>query len=700
MIASLLAIRADGRNVVPDLSPQQRKDKTLAALLAHLSGLAARQPVLVLYEDVHWIDPSSLELLSLTIERIAHLPVLVLATGRPEFRPPWAEEAHLTTLTLGRLDRLEAASLVARVAADRPLPRELVEQILARSEGVPLFVEELTKAVLEAGPSSCAPAREMRSVVEVPASLHSSLLARLDRLGPAREVARIGAVIGREFDYELLRAVAGIPEGDLASALELLCDSGLVFRRGHPPEAKFLFKHALVQDAAYGSLLRADRRDVHRRIAEALEAHFSEIAETQPELMAHHFTEADMAEPAVRYWLKAGQQALGRSGMVEAAALLRKGLSLIATVPDGLERREHELDLQIALGQAIIATQGYAAPAVSQAYARARELCEQLECAHKLLPILYGQWAHHSVADLIEARKLAAEIRHFSEAQDNTVVRVMSCRASGLTHLMLGDFAIARAYLEQGLSLYDAAEQSSYASIYATTDPLIFFQSYLSLALVCCGHLDLARSRSDSALAYARSLSHAHSLGFALHWTWVARRCARSEPRALLSQADELVTLSDERSFVMWRALGLAFRGWCLAALGQPDQGIPLITAGLAEVRAQRNTPRATCSHASRQTPTGWPANRKSLLHTSPKPSSLPKPRTPNGYRPRRFGCGAICCRSSGIPPEPKQAFSMPLHSHSGRAPSYSSCAPAQASPASGATRDGTTKPASFCSHF
>jgi tetratricopeptide (TPR) repeat protein len=341
----------------------------------------------------------------------------------------------------------------------------------------------------------------------------------------------------------------------------------------------------LIQDTAYGSLLRADRRDVHRRIAEALEAHFSDIAEIQPELVAHHFTEADMAKPAVRYWLKAGQQALARSGMMEAAALLKKGLSLIATVPDSVERRERELDLQIALGQAVIATQGYAAPAVSEAYTRARELCEQLECAHKLLPILYGQWAHHSVADLIEARKLAAEIRHFSEVQDNTIVRVMSCRASGLTHLMLGDFAIARDYLEQGLSLYDAAEQSSYASIYATTDPLIFFQSYLSLTLVCCGHLNLARLRSDSGLSRAHSLSHAHSLGFALHWTWVAGRCARAEPRALLAQADELVTLSDEHSFVMWRALGLTFRGWCLAALGQPDQGIPLITTGLAEVR-------------------------------------------------------------------------------------------------------------------
>jgi len=587
MIASLLAIRAGGRYMLPDLSPQQRKDKTLAALLTHLSGLAARQPVLVLYEDVHWIDPSSLELLSLMIEGIAHLPVLVVATSRPEFRPPWAEEAHLTTLTLGRLDRLESASLIARVAGDKALSREVIEQILAHSEGVPLFVEELTKAVLEAGSgcSSDALTREMQSAVAVPASLNSLLLARLDRLGPAREVARIGAVIGHEFDYELLRAVTRISEGDLASALELLCDSGLLFRRGDGPEARFLFKHVLVQSAAYGSLLRADRRDVHRRIAQALEAHFSEIREIQPELLAHHFTEADVAEQAVRYWLKAGHQALKLSGMVEASALLSKGLNLIATLPDSIQRQEQELDLQIALGQAVIATEGYAASAVSQIYARARELCEQLKCAHRLLPILYGQWAYHSVADLIKAHKFAAEIRNFSEAQDNTIGRVMSCRASGLTHLMLGDFAVARASLEQGLSLYDAAEQSSYSSIYATTDPLIFFQSYLSLTLVCCGHLNW-ESHSDSALAHARSLLHAHSLSFALHWTWVARRCGRSEPRALLSQADELMTLSNERSFVMWRALSLAFRGWCLAALGEPYQGIPLITAGLAEVRA------------------------------------------------------------------------------------------------------------------
>jgi class 3 adenylate cyclase len=584
-IVNLLAIPAEGRFAPPDVSPQQRKGKTLSALLAHLRGLGARQPVLVLYEDLHWIDPSSMELLSLTAAHIAHLPVLLLVTARPEFRPPWPEEAQLSTMTLRRLDRSESASLVARVAAEQDLPDEVVEQILTHGDGVPLFVEELTKAVLETGPSSDASDVDIHAHIEVPASLRSSLLARLDHLGPAREVARIGAVIGREFDYDLLCAVAGMPEAALASALDRLCASGLVVRRGYPPEAKFLFKHALVQEAAYSSLLRADRRSVHRKIAEALEAQFCKIAETRPNLLAHHFTAAAMSEPAVRYLLKAGQQALGLSAMAEAAALLGRALGLITTLPDGTKRQENELDLQIALGQASIATQGYAAPAVGRAYARARELCEQLRCTDKMLPILYGQWAYHSVADLIKARELAAEIQHFSYAHDDAVARVMSCRASGLTHLMLADFGVARTYLEQGLSLYDATEQGSYASIYATTDPIIFFHSYLSLALVCCGDLDSARIHSDSALAYARSLSHAHSLSFALHWVWVARRCGGAEPRALLAQAEELITLSSLHSFTLWRALALGFRGWCLAALGQPQEGIQPLNNALAEVR-------------------------------------------------------------------------------------------------------------------
>jgi class 3 adenylate cyclase/tetratricopeptide (TPR) repeat protein len=589
LFAEMLSLPNDGRYPTLELTPEERKQSTLEALILQIQSLASQHPVLMIFEDAHWTDPTTLEAFSRTVGRIQGFRVLLVVTFRPEFEPPWTGRPHVTSLTINRLTACEIGAMIDRVVSNKRLPDNIRQGIIERTDGIPLFVEEMTKAVLEAeseGDARNTNAAVPSSAIVVPASLQASLMARLDRLGPAKEVARICAVIGREFDYEMLRAVAGMSETELATALTLLCDAGLTFRLGQPREGRYLFKHALLQDAAYGSLLRADRRDVHRRIAEALEAHSSEIAKTRPELVAHHFTEADMADRAIQYWLKAGQQALRLSGMREAAALLSKGLSLIPAMPDTVHRQEQELDLQIAIGQAIIATQGYAAPAVGQVYTRARVLCEQLKCENKLFPILYGQWAYHSVADLLEAHKLASEIRCFSEAQDNTVMRVMSCRASGLTHLMLGDFAAARYDLEQGLSAYDAAEQGSYASIYATLNPLIFFESYLSLALVCCGDLNSARSRSDSALSHARNLSHAHSLGFALHWTWVARRCAQPDARKLLSDANELVALSDERSFVMWRALGLTFRGWCLTALGQPLEGIPLIASGLAGVRS------------------------------------------------------------------------------------------------------------------
>jgi class 3 adenylate cyclase/tetratricopeptide (TPR) repeat protein len=589
-VASILSIPCDQRYGTLPMTPQKHKDETFRTLADITEAGARQQPSVMLFEDAHWADPTTLEVLDLLIDRVKSVSLLVVLTHRPEFQSRWSGQGHVGTLNLSKLTRAQSAAIVSALGGGKALPEALHEQILTRTDGVPLFVEELTKSILESGELKDAGDHYeyggSARAVSIPATLRDSLMARLDRFMPVKEIAQIGAAIGREFSYELIAAVAPMPQAQLDDALARLSESGLAFRRGTPPDAVYTFKHALVQDAAYDSLLKSRRQELHGKIARVIEQRFPNIKTTEPELLAHHFTEADVPDHAIRYWLKAGQQALGLSGMVEGATLLGKGLSLIATVPDSLPRQEHELDLQIGLGQAIIATQGYAAPAVNQAFARARELCERLGCEHKLLPILYGQWAYCSVADLIQAHELAVEIQHFSEVQDNAVVRMMSCRASGLTHLLRGDFAVARAYLEQGLSLYDTRQQSLYASIYATTDPLIFFQSYLSLTLVCCGQLDRARSRSESALAYARSLSHAHSLGFALHWTWVACRWARSEPTALLLKADELIALSDKRSFVMWRALGLAFRGWCLTALGQPDQGILLMSAGLAEVRA------------------------------------------------------------------------------------------------------------------
>ena len=325
----------------PELSAEELRSRQLAALAAWVLAGARTQPLVLAFEDLHWADPTTLDLMGALAERGAQAPLFIIATARLEFRSPWSLRPHHSVIALAPLDRAQVARMVGEISSGQALSDEVVEGVSERTGGVPLFIEEVTWLLLERGTEGGTRA--------IPPTLQQSLAARLDRLGPAREVARIGAVIGREFDYELLRAVARISENDLASALDLLCDSGLVFRRGHGPEGRFLFKHVLVQDAAYGSsLLRADRRDVHRRIAEALEAYFSEITEIRPELLAHHFTEADVVEHAVRYWLKAGQQALRLSGMGEAAALLSKGLSLIATAPDSIQRREHELDLQIA----------------------------------------------------------------------------------------------------------------------------------------------------------------------------------------------------------------------------------------------------------------------------------------------------------------------------------------------------------------
>ena len=587
LIAELHGLPPAGLAPLNGLTPQRRKERTFEALLRQLEGLARQHPVVVVFDDLHWIDPSSRELLDRLIERIADWPVLLLALFRPEFQPPWVGQPQVTMSNLTRLDRHDTAAMIANVAGDTALPSEIVKEIAERTDGVPLFVEEVTKAVLEAGAQAPAALSAVpHAGLSVPATLHASLMARLDRLGSvAREVAQAGATIGREFGYELLMSIAGLPEPQLCEVLERLVSAGLVFARGTPPEASYLFKHALVQDAAHGSLLRGRRQHLHNRIVVTLEKRFPEIVAAQPALLAQHCQEAGLAEQAVGYWLQAGQQALARSAMAEAATLLRKALSVVFKLPDSLERQECELDLQIALGQALIATQGFTASAVGQAYTRARVLCDQLKLPDKLLPILYGQWAHYSISDLKLTQQFAAEIRQFSEARDDPVARVMACRASGLAHLYLGDFIAADAYLEEGLALYDPAQRDSHASIYATTDSLVFLWTYSSVVLICCGRLDQARSRSDAVLAYARNLSHAHSLGLALHWVWIVHWCARSEPRILLQIADELVNLSDERQFVTWRPLSAVLRGWCLVESGQPKQGIQLMSDGLAKVR-------------------------------------------------------------------------------------------------------------------
>jgi predicted ATPase len=368
LIAALLGVPTEGRYPALDLTPQRQKQLTLAALVEQLEGLAAAQPVLLTYEDMHWGDPTTQELLGLSIERMQRLPVLLLITFRPEFNPPWPTQPHVSALALSRLGRREGAVMVERVVRNKPLPDEVAAQIVAKTDGVPLFVEELTKTVLESGLLHDAGDRwELAGPLPplaLPSTLHDSLLARLDRLAPTKEIAQIGAALGREFSHVLLAAVADRPEAELQAALDQLVAAELVYRRGAPPDVTYSFKHALVQDAAYGALLKSRRQQLHARIAKVMEAQFPEIVETQPELLAQHCTGAGLREEAIGYWDKAGEQAIQRSANAEAIERLSKALELLETAPETPERIRQELALQTRLGPAVIAVKGFAAPDV------------------------------------------------------------------------------------------------------------------------------------------------------------------------------------------------------------------------------------------------------------------------------------------------------------------------------------------------
>jgi predicted ATPase len=584
LLAALLSLPTGDRYALLDLAPQKQKEKTLQALVAQVEGLAARLPVLMLFEDAQWSDPTSLELYDLIIDRVPALRVLLIVTFRPEFAPPWTGRPHVTSLTLNRLPRRQRAEMIAGITGGKALPDEIAAQIIDRTDGVPLFVEELTKAVVESGMLTDAGDRHTAATpatpLAIPASLQASLLARLDRLAPAREVAQIGAALGRQFSHELIGAVAAMPPAQLDDALAQLVGAELIYRRGTPPDAEYTFKHALVQDAAYSTLLRSRRQQLHARIAATLEDRFPEMVAAQPALLAHHCTDAGLPEKAVAYWLTAGRQAWGRSATVEAVALLRRGLALVPALPEGDRRREAELDLQVALGRALIMNRSWGAPELDEVHSRTRELALTLNRPRAVLFSLWGQWTDHwARADLKRARRLAAELRELGDATGDLATQMLGCDAEGLTCFNLGEFTASRQYLEKALALYDPAHRPSYAEL-LPNDALVQLRLHSSWPLACLGHLDRALSQRDAALEEARRLSHPPTLAFAT--PWLAGSLARLDPGSLLDYADELLALATEHSLGFYRTLALIFRGSSLAALGRADEGIPLLNAGLA----------------------------------------------------------------------------------------------------------------------
>ena len=572
LIADLIGLDATQRYGTLDLPAQVRRARTLAALTDQLLGLAGRQPVLVVLEDAHWIDPTTLEVMEQALNRIADARVLILLTSRPEQRPALAGRAHVTRLTLNRLGRGGAAAIVERVRGDKAVPSDAVATIIARTDGVPLFVEELTKAVLESGRAT------------MPASLHDSLMARLDRLPDLKEVAQTAAVIGREFTHDLLAAVLPLSEAALSAALDRLIDAELIFHRGTSP-AGYIFKHALLQQAAYESLLKAGRRELHASVVEALEARSSGATPAEPELLAHHSAQAGLAEKAAAYRYQAGQAAAARAASAEAVEQLSQGIELLDSMPDGPERLRRELDLQTALGAALIAAKGYAADETGRAFAQARTLCEQAGDVHRLMPVLNGQILFlRERGESQAAFEVAAEMLEHAKEQGESGLLIPAHRAMSLTSLHIGRFDASRAHAEQVLALFDPAQHRNLASLYAF-DQRTVAQTFLAAALLTLGYADQAWHWSAGAVEEARSLAHPASLAQALQFMCINRCVSRDIP-GLLDTAEAMIAVSGERGFPHFVAIGRAFEGIAWLEAGRSEEGIVQLREALSSIRA------------------------------------------------------------------------------------------------------------------
>jgi class 3 adenylate cyclase/predicted ATPase len=589
LVAALLGIPTEERYADLSYSPQRQKERTLEIFFEQLEGLAAIEPVLAIYEDVHWIDPTTLEMLDLFVDRIQALRVLVLVTFRPEFAPPWSGYAHVTHLPLHRLGRRQGAALVSRLTAGKALPAEVEDQILAKTDGVPLFVEELTKVVLESGLLREAGDRyELTGPlppVAIPATLHDSLMARLDRLAPVKEVAQIGAIIGREFSHELLDAVTQLDAADLDRGLSELVRAELIFRRGTPPEATYSFKHAMVQEAAYQSLLKSKRQQLHARIASVLQERFPDFAEQRPEELARHLTEAGLVESAVDQWHKAGQQAADRSANLEAMAQLKKALELLKAIPESRARDEKEAAVQITLGVALIAVKGYGGLEVQEAYARALELRRKTGNTDDLFPVLRGLWNWHLLrSDMTTTSRLATQLVDLAQSQRDADALVAAHRAIGSTLLFVGNFAEAKQRLEHGLVHYDRRRHRSYTTAYGE-DPGVVCRLYAAWCMDFLGYREEALRQMDHALALARELAHPFSLAFALSVSQYLR-VQRREPAAAAELADAARLLCSQHGFAQWTAQAVFQRGWASFALGEEEEGLAEMRRGLTAWQA------------------------------------------------------------------------------------------------------------------
>jgi class 3 adenylate cyclase/tetratricopeptide (TPR) repeat protein len=579
MIADLLALPPGDLPPPSDISHHKRREKLLNTLMLHLVDLADYKPLVVLFEDVQWSDPTSLELLGLAFERIRHLRVLLIITFRPEFKLPWSDQPHMTSLPLDDLRPQDAAALVERIAAGKNLPGGVIDEIVARTDGIPLFVEEMTKAVVEADcPDTCAGySTGMTATTRqpVPATLHTSLLARLDRLGRAKEIAQVGAVIGREFSYELLASVTRWTGKELWNALNLLTAAGLIFRRGDLPNASFVFKHALVQDAAYDTLLRAKRRRLHGFVAQNLASVLPDTIDAHPELLAHHYAQAGMTALAVSYWGKAGRQAIARSAMAEAAGHLRNALELLQALPETPARKQHELDLRLALGGALAAIKGHTAPETGEVFRRARALCEELGDTAKLLPIVAAQGMFHVIrAELDATLEVAGSLLRWSRQVNSPGGRHTAHRLTGISLLYMGRLPQARRHLDVAAGILSRAGTGA-ATLADGKRALVSTCVYQAMLLLFLGRYDKSREQIVLALEKARRVEDSHLLATALVLAgWCHLLMGEDAPRELIGALGEL---GEKIGLSYWTTDEPLHRGIALVRAGDVRKGTALV---------------------------------------------------------------------------------------------------------------------------
>ena len=589
LLARWFSLALPERYAPSALSPPQQKQKMFEALLVWLLREAETHPVCFVMEDLHWADPSTLDWIDFLLTHIPTSRLMFLVTFRTGFHSPWSAGGSIAHLTLNHLLPQQVEAMIDEVTEGKKLPSEIIQQLTTQTDGVPLFVEEMTRMVIESGLVKEQDGRyelaDTPQPLAIPSTLHDALAARLDRLETGKHTAQLAATIGREFSYELIQAIATVDEATLQQELTQLVDAELLYQRGLPPQAHYLFKHALIQEAAYQSLLRRIRQEHHRRIAQVLEERFPETRDSQPELLAHHYTEAGLSVQAVAYWQQAAQQALERSAHLDVLAHVQQGLVAISALPDGPERHRHELTLQTTLGVALIATKGYAAPEVEQTYLRARELCQQVGDIPHLFTVLRGLWVSYLTrGELSTAYRFAQQLFRIAQQRHDTALLLEAHRALGSTLFFLGELASSWTHVQGGIPLYDAQQHRALTIQYGQDTEAVYL-GYSAWNLWMRGYPDQALHTMHQAIQLAQQLTHPYTLGFALTFAAMLSQWRR-EVQDVQNHVVASIALAQEHMFPLLWAMGTTFQGWAQAQQGDVQAGLEQMQQGIAAYQA------------------------------------------------------------------------------------------------------------------